>query len=196
MSTRDGLWGFSTSNTIRLMSPASRGRDFGATAADDHRMLRLGDDPAVDVEEGRIGHDGAGPNDGIQEGGRPRFQSMGPSLCKRQRLELVRQEGEEVVQVRLLQRLWAHDPIDVAGPPAVHLARAGGGERLDRDDLPLLEGVMPVRDVRDALPRMKEVSFDRVARQIPDRTVSLRLDCPLDTLSDRTRLDARVHGLN
>src|SRR5205823_9232739 len=111
MSTRDGLWGFSTSNTIRLMSlnggllrearrwrppfinvlrsTASRGRDFGAAAADDHRMLRLGDDPAVDVEEGRIGHDGAGPNDGIQEGGRPRFQSMGPSLCKRQRLELV-----------------------------------------------------------------------------------------------------------
>ena len=55
---------------------------------------------------------------------------------------------------------------------------------------------MPVRDVRDALPRVKEVSFDRVARQIPDRMVSLRLDRPLDTLSDRTRLDARVHGLN
>src|SRR5213078_518964 len=91
MSTRDGLWGFSTSNTIRLMSlnggllrearrwrppfinvlrsTASRGRDFGAAAADDHRMLRLGDDPAADVEEGRIGHDGAGPNNGIQGAG-------------------------------------------------------------------------------------------------------------------------------
>src|SRR5438309_2255241 len=110
---------------------------------------------------------------------------MGPPLRKRQRLEFIRNEPEEVVRRGLL--LWLHlqHPVDVSGPATVHLAGAGRGERLDRHDLSRLEEIVAVGDVWHALPCVKKIPLDCVARQIANRAIPVRLDRPLDPLPVR-----------
>src|ERR1700704_5234736 len=102
MSTRDGLWGFKTSKTIRLMSVteevprgaasmepsdnnvcgvgSSCGRDLGSRPADDHGVFRLGHDPSLHVGEEWGPRRGAGPPGGIKEGGAPGREPVRPAL--------------------------------------------------------------------------------------------------------------------
>src|SRR5256712_738605 len=216
ISTRDGLWGFRTSKTIRLMSLnglrlretvstgtfdnkrslASPGRDFRAGGSHAHRVLCLRHDSAADVQQRWVRHHGPVAHEPIQQGGRVGVEAVRPSLRERQGLELRRENLQKVVQLGLFHRLRLEDPIDVAGPTAVDLARAGRGERLNRDDLAGVEGVVPVRDVRHALARMQEVPLDRVAGEVANRTEPVRLDRPLNPLAEGSRRDASVDGLD
>src|SRR5207245_2981280 len=101
---------------------------------------------------------------------------MGPPLRKRQRLEFVRNEPEEVVRRGLL--LWLHlqHPVDVPGPATVHLAGAGRGERLDRHDLSRLEEMVVVGDGWHALPRVTKISLDCLCCTFEDHAIYLSCD--------------------
>src|SRR2546428_10091087 len=162
----------------------SRGRDVGPAAPDDHRVFGLRNDSVLQIQKGWIGHHRPRPEERIQEGRGPRFETEGPALGERERLELFRQKGEKVVQFRLFHRLCADDSVNVPGPAAVHLARAGRGERLDGHYLAFLQHVMAVRNVRHALARVEEVPPDRVTGEVPNRTRSMGLDRSLNALAD------------
>src|SRR5256712_1983343 len=188
ISTRDGLWGFRTSKTIRLMSLnglrlretvstgtfdnkrslASPGRDFRAGGSHDHRVLCLRHDSAADVQQRWVRHHGPGAHEPIQQGGRVGVEAVRPSLRERQGLELRREHLQEVVQLGLFHRLRLEDPIDVAGPTAVDLARAGRGERLNRDDLAGVESGSPVRALRHTLASATQNPFERQTGPMPN----------------------------
>src|SRR5712664_593959 len=218
MSTRDGLWGFKTSKTIRLMSltedvprgAASMGpsdnnvcgvgsscsRDLGPRTADDHRVFRLGHDPSLDVEEGGIGHHRARSYEGVEEGRGPRLKPIRPAFGERQGLELPRQESEEITEFLLLDGFLPQHAVDVPGPGPVDLSRARGGERFDRDRLSLFQYIVAMADVRHALARVEHIPLDRVPGQVPDRAVSMGLDRSLNPFPDRGRRHARVDRLD
>ncbi len=86
--------------------------------------------------------------------------------------------------------------VDVPGPTAVHLSRAGRGERLDGDNLSLFEDIVAVRNVRDAFARVEKVPLHRMPGQVSDRPESVRLDRPLDPLADCAGGDARMDGFD
>src|SRR5439155_3548464 len=60
----------------------------------------------------------------------------------------------------------------------------------------LFEDVVAVRDVADAFARMEQVPLHRMPGQVSDRPKPVRLDRPLDPLTDRTRGNPRMHGLD
>src|SRR3989442_552447 len=186
----------STGTFDNKRSLASPGCDFRAGGSHDHRVLGLRHDSAANVQQGWVRHHGPGAYEPIQQGGRVSVEAVRPSLRERERLELRRENLQKAVQRRLFHRLRLEDPINVAGPAAVHFARAGRRERFDRDDLAGVEGVVTMPDVRHALARVQQVPLNRVAGEVADGTKPVRFDCPLDPLAEGSREHATLDRLD
>src|SRR2546428_8522850 len=141
ISTRDGLWGFRTSKTIRLMSLnglrlretvstgtfdnkrslASPGRDLRAGGSHDHRVLCLRHDSAADVQQRWVRHHGPVAHEPIQQGRRVGLEAARPSLRERQGLELCREHLQKVVPLRLSHRRRLADPVHAVRPTGLEL---------------------------------------------------------------------------
>ena len=97
----------------------------------------------------------------------------------------------------MLQVAGSHEAVNVGELAALHLAGSCTGEGLNRDHVAFCDDVArPVADIGYRLPRMEDVSFDAVTREIDNRPEAVRLDCPLYGGANQARRHVRPDDLN